>query len=161
MNVSVRTELKQNKTSKPVLMDHFEFSRVYMKYFINIQFLFRQILSLGGEVQFFERTCGVSPLSLCVSVARHQIERNHSRRLPRPSALRLHTTGKTGGGKNSTGVINEPLGQSHNSARSEHYLNLKVCFQRQDLEKIWRMTDWQATRLKIIITCGHDCWSAE
>ena len=49
-------------------------------------------------------------------------------------------------------AINDPLGQTHSLASSDHYL-FESCFVLLDFEK------W-TTRAKIVITTGRDCGSA-
>ena len=50
---------------------------------------------------------------------------------------------------------NDPLGQSHSLASSEH------CFHLKFLLKKWARTDIRTTCVKTIITTGRDCGSAE
>ena len=61
--------------------------------------------------------------------------------------------------KNKTDVINDPLGQTHSLASSEHCF-LMFCFARSEK---WGRTDGrtETTCEKIIITAGRDCGLAE
>ena len=56
-----------------------------------------------------------------------------------------------------TGVINDPLGQTHSHASSKHCF-LLFCFAR--FEK-WGQTDGRTTCVKTMIPTGSDCGSAE
>ena len=58
---------------------------------------------------------------------------------------------------NRTCVINDPLGQTHSVASSDHYF-LLFCFARSEK---WRRTDERTTCAKIVITTGRDCGTAE
>ena len=58
---------------------------------------------------------------------------------------------------NKTCVINDPLGQTHSLASSDHYF-LLFCFDR--FEK-WGRTNGRTTCTKIMINTGRDCGSAE
>ena len=56
-------------------------------------------------------------------------------------------------------AINDPLGQIHSPASSDHYSHLKFVFVLRDFEK-WERTDVQTPRAKIVITTGRDFGSA-
>ena len=60
---------------------------------------------------------------------------------------------------NKTGVINDPLGQTHNPSSSGHHSHLKIVILR-DFVTDGRMEE-QTPYTKIVITTGHDCGSAE
>ena len=56
-------------------------------------------------------------------------------------------------------VSNDPLGQTHSSASSDHYSHLKIVFLGEILKTEGR-TDGQTTQTKLVITTGRDCGSA-
>ena len=55
--------------------------------------LFREILSLGRQIQFPQRVSRVPPVRLRLTIAGHQAQGNGSGRSSRSSALRFHTAG--------------------------------------------------------------------
>ena len=59
--------------------------------------------------------------------------------------------------QDKTGVINDPLGQTHNLASSEHYFRLKFVLFCEKWERSYERT----TCAKTIINTGRDCGSAE
>ena len=60
--------------------------------------------------------------------------------------------------RNKTGVINDPLGQTHSLACSEHWF--RFVFVLLDFEK-WGWMDGRTTCAKTMIPTGSDCGSAE
>ena len=69
---------------------------------------------------------------------------------------KLGQTNNPGGHKkDKTDVINDPLGQTHSLASSEHCF-LLFCFARFE-----KWTDERTTCAKTMITTGRDCGSAE
>ena len=54
-------------------------------------------------------------------------------------------------------AINDPIGQTHSPASSNHYSRLKVVL----FHEILKSGDGQTTRAKIVIITGRDCGLAE
>ena len=57
-------------------------------------------------------------------------------------------------------AINDPLGQTHSPASSDHYSHLKVVLFCEILKSPDGRTDGRTPRAKIVITTGRDCGSA-
>ena len=62
---------------------------------------------------------------------------------------------------NKTGVINDPLGLTHNPSSSDHYSRLKIVLFWMNLKSGDVRTDFQTPRAKIVITTGSDYGWAE